>query len=238
MDSIDRKVVKKIFANFPPTHAIPRANEALALKGFTFEAPVLDVGCGDGRFAFLTYGSKVIDVGLDGKKKFTKRALKNHGYQSVVTAQITNMPFYGESFETVIANSVMEHVEKLDLALTEINRVLVRDGKFILTVPTPLVSKYLFWSKIFPGYTNFKKYLWQHRNYFGEKIWCEKLKKTGFKIEEVRKTNGKAAIKLADIFFPLFIFGPIKGADNYFWNKNIFGESSDGATLIIKASKK
>ena len=232
------EIVKKIFSQFPPSHAIPRANEALAIREFKFMSPVLDVGCGDGRFAALTFGKNIIDCGLDGSKRFVAMAKKSGAYQTVVVSEISNMPFFSSTFETVLANSVMEHVHELDLALEEIARILKKQGKFILTVPTPLVSKYLFWSKFIPGYAKFKEKLWHHYNYFGEKVWSKKLENKGFKVESIKKTNGKDAIRLSDIFFPIFPFGPIKNIEKYLRKRNVFEGRGDGATLVILAIKK
>lgn len=46
-----------------------------------------------------------------------------------------DMPFSEETFDMVIANHVLEHVNDADKALAEIRRVLKRDGHAILQTP-------------------------------------------------------------------------------------------------------
>lgn len=48
---------------------------------------------------------------------------------------IQNIPYDDESFDLVIANHVLEHVDDLEAALTQINRVLKPDGLAILQTP-------------------------------------------------------------------------------------------------------
>lgn len=233
----DQDLIEKFFSIFPVCHAIPRINEALVIKTIKLIPPVLDLGCGDGKFALLAFGKKEIDVGLDQDRKALEKAEKSGAYKKVVYANAEKMPFEKKIFYTVIANSVLEHVTNLDLVLREIHRVLNRGGILILTVPTPLVCHYLFFSKFIPFYAFFKRKIWRHINYFGERQWLRKLKNSGFKVESIRKTNSKNAILWADIFFPLTIFGPIKWVINFLEKRKIFGENKNGATLVITAKK-
>lgn len=48
---------------------------------------------------------------------------------------ITNIGFENNSFDLIICNHVLEHVEKVDKAIRELSRVLSKEGYAIITVP-------------------------------------------------------------------------------------------------------
>jgi predicted SAM-dependent methyltransferase len=52
-----------------------------------------------------------------------------------VYLNVENMPFSDESFDIIMANHILEHVENLDMALKEIYRILKKDGMAILISP-------------------------------------------------------------------------------------------------------
>lgn len=238
MKKEERQLIEAFFDEFSPVHALVRANEAMFLKRVKMRKPILDLGCGDGRFALLTYGEKYIDVGLDADPKEVRKAIKSKAYKSVVVARGAKMPFVKETFKTIISNSVLEHVDELDKVLKETVRILDKKGFFFITVPTPLISKYFFWSKFIPGWAGFKNKVWKHINFFGEEIWRSKLEKAGFRLVKIEKTNSKGAILWADILLPIFPLGPMKRFLPFLEKRRIFGTHKDGATLLICAEKK
>jgi len=97
---------------------------------------VLDVGCYDGQFI-----SQVIDVrhgdwivGLD----LTDEGLRAAAQRGVcpVRAQIeAGLPFVNESFTTVVAAEVIEHVFDTQAVLDECARVIAPGGWLALTTP-------------------------------------------------------------------------------------------------------
>jgi len=46
-----------------------------------------------------------------------------------------SLPFKDESFETIIANQVVEHIENFVQLMAELHRILKKDGKLIIHVP-------------------------------------------------------------------------------------------------------
>jgi len=238
MKKKEKKIVEKFFAYFPVCHAIPRANEALAMKTVKLTPPIVDLGCGDGKFALFTFGSRKIGVGLDRNKKEVAKAKETGAYRKTVVSDAAGMPFKDGSFGSVVSNSVLEHVANLDQVLGEVARILPKAGIFVLTVPTPLVSDYQFWAKFIPGYAEFKRRLWRHVNYFGKGQWQERLERAGFKVVSVRRTNSRSAISFADVFFPLMPIGPLKQLIPFLEKRRTFGFDQKGATLLIIAEKK
>lgn len=55
--------------------------------------------------------------------------------RETITADLTAIPFENDSFDWVIANHVLEHIEDEKKALSEIHRVLKPSGKALLMIP-------------------------------------------------------------------------------------------------------
>lgn len=126
----------------PPHRTIVRAIEAELMGALTLEPPVLDVGCGDGHFADVAY-EQVIDVGADLPGSGLTEAVARGAYRWVIPASGTNMPFADGSFGTVISNSVLEHIPRLDATLREISRVLAPGGRLAFTTPSQYFGEFL-----------------------------------------------------------------------------------------------
>lgn len=88
---------------------------------------ILDAGCGN-----MPYRRKFLHaseyVGID-YVKFPAFTAKD------MVGDITNLPFEKESFDIVLNNQVIEHVNDPKKVLNEINRVIVVGGTLILTAP-------------------------------------------------------------------------------------------------------
>lgn len=98
------------------------ADEVLRLSRKYIHGKVLDVGAGSGALIKRIPNSIGIDlVERPGIKK----------------ASITDLPFEDSSFDTIFAMEILEHLDDKDLkkGLSEVNRVLNKEGYFIVTVP-------------------------------------------------------------------------------------------------------
>jgi ubiquinone/menaquinone biosynthesis C-methylase UbiE len=105
----------------------------LNLKGYE---KVLDCGCGDGIFGSILKEKCEQIIGLDNclnNLKMSKRS--NRGYVSLVLGDVQNLPFKPGQFDRVLCTEVLEHLQNDVQALAEINRVLINDALFVLTVP-------------------------------------------------------------------------------------------------------
>jgi SAM-dependent methyltransferase len=111
------------------------AEAALMGQAGPFPLPLLDLGCGDGFFASLL-DHRGRFTGVDANLAPLLSARHTGAYSGLAAASATLLPFPGESFETVMANSVLEHVPDLESALHEISRVLRPRGRLVLTAPS------------------------------------------------------------------------------------------------------
>jgi len=114
----------------------------------------LDIGPSEG--SFLEYlreeniNFKAIDPDDQAIEYCQKRGFKDQ----VVKGGIHNIPFEHQSFTSVTALDVIEHVPNDNKSIKEINRVLVREGISIIYLPA---HKWL-WSKNDEFYHHIKRY--------------------------------------------------------------------------------
>lgn len=103
---------------------------------------VLDIGCGAGgkTIYYASQGVKSI-VGVEILEKYRKEAEElSIKYNlrdkfTFVCADASNTPFKDETFDTIIMNDAMEHVDEPELVLKECYRILKKDGKLYLNFP-------------------------------------------------------------------------------------------------------
>jgi ubiquinone/menaquinone biosynthesis C-methylase UbiE len=146
---------------------------------------LLDIGCGYGWFEIFAEKKgvkKIIGVERnDDDLKAAKNYIKNSKIDFKV-GDATRLPFKDNSFDTIVAWEVIEHIPggKEDQMFKEVNRVLKRDGVFYLS--TPYGS---FFSKFFdPTW-----WLIRHRHYSKRKL-IEFGKNNNFSIEEILIKGG------------------------------------------------
>ena len=89
----------------------------------------LDVGCGIGDM--LKFRSNTIGVDVN---PFNVEICIDRGLQAQVM-DVDLLPFTEGSFDSVLLDNVLEHIEFPDVLLQEIHRVLVDGGQLIIGVP-------------------------------------------------------------------------------------------------------
>src|SRR5262249_42070755 len=131
----------------PLAWAMPRAQEAVFLKRFALPSPVLDLGCGDGLFAWLS-GALEGAVGVELAPREARRAAARRVYRTVGTADAGRLPFAARTVGSVVSISTLEHIPELDRVLAEIARVLRPGGAFVCSMPGPAFGPALFWPRL------------------------------------------------------------------------------------------
>lgn len=127
------------YPQFPEKILHDKRREVMALRaGKYIHSKVLDVGCGTGLITQVLKG----DVwGLDISEWKLKRAKRHVPTAKFVVGDAEDMPFDGESFDCVVSTDILEHLERPDLAVRGIYRILKQGGVYIGTVP----SKHIVW---------------------------------------------------------------------------------------------
>ena len=96
---------------------------------------ILDVGCGYG------YGSKMLTkvgdmvVAIDISREALQYAKKCYRGPAYIQADAERLPFREEKFDCVVALELIEHVENGKNLLSEVYRVIKKDGLLILSTP-------------------------------------------------------------------------------------------------------
>ncbi len=178
--------------DLPYFRALLRAVEARLMQKLVLPPPVLDLGCGDGHFAQLTY-PEGLDLGMDPGRSPLVEARKRQVYRMLLQADGARMPFASATFGSAISNSVLEHIPALEAVLREVGRVLQPGALFAFTVPNPGYREELSiasWLHRIGFHSLGRRYqewfLWVTRTYnlFDRGGWANRLHAAGFEIIE------------------------------------------------------
>lgn len=95
----------------------------------------LDMGCGKGdHFQYIKSRNF---IGIDINKDLLNLAKQEYPNAQLTRADIFNLPFKDNSFDTIVSIYVLEHLANLPVVLREVNRVLRGGGgEFIIAIPT------------------------------------------------------------------------------------------------------
>jgi ubiquinone/menaquinone biosynthesis C-methylase UbiE len=149
---------------------------------------ILDVGCADGYLdTFLKKKGKVF--GADINKTELEIAKAVNPDVSYLTADINKLPFKSNYFDTVVCLEVLEHIENDNRAISELFRVLKKNGTLVISVPSsdfPISFDFInFILKRFNLHTNFGVWAYGHKRLYLEKEIRSKLEKNSFRIVEI-----------------------------------------------------
>lgn len=101
---------------------------------------VLSLGCGTGGelSVLLSKGANIYGVDPDEKAiEITKEKLINFNINTdnIVLGSSEKIPFNSNFFDFIICNTVLEHVNNVELSISEIVRTLKIDGKCLIITP-------------------------------------------------------------------------------------------------------
>ena len=254
--------IESLMNNFHVTSVMWRLVELKVYQNHDFEAPLLDLGCGEGAFASELF-AEPIDIGMDISKRDIRKAAQYDLYKHLTVASGTVLPFKNSQFNTILSNCVLEHIPDIDTVLSECNRVLDTGGFFYFTVPSVYFKEYLFYPRLFKALGLFKLSKFygkkvdehiKHYFYFSSETWEEKLRIHNFTLVECESFISPYAIRFMDLMnftkmlinINLMLFGkrsvfiPRRLVTSIFKGlilKEFNREVDKGAALFIKAQK-
>jgi SAM-dependent methyltransferase len=174
----------------PAFRALIRAIEhRLLMAQGELARPLLDIGCGDGHFAQVTF--RTADVGLDVSVPSLQAAKKRHVYTHLDAASAWNIPYRDGVFATVLANCAVEHMPKLDQVFSEVARVLKPPGRFVFSVPTDRLNQNLLiaqWLDRVSAHSAANRYrewfrrMQVHYHMYSPDEWQRRIESHGFKV--------------------------------------------------------
>lgn len=211
----------KYLKNAPLALAIERSIECEIMIRQEFSGPILDLGCGDGLFAFVLFNEK-IDVGIDPDPRELKRAKAYGMYKELIQCYGNNIPKDSGSFNTIFSNSVLEHIQELRPVLKEAHRLLASGGRFYVTIPSDMFDKYsilyqfLFFFRLNNLAEKYRKLfnnVWNHFNYHRKEDWGKIFADFGFEVVDFELYDSKVICIINDFLapfaFPSFIIKKI-----------------------------
>ncbi|MFH1367119.1 MAG: methyltransferase domain-containing protein [Patescibacteria group bacterium] len=149
---------------------------------------ILEIGCATGLISQIFCAENEV-CGLDLSDDLLAGA-KSRGLRTVKADLEEELPFKNDRFDLIIASEIIEHVIDTDKLLCEINRVLKKDGKLILSVPN-LRNFFSPWLLLFfdrpPVYS--ARYRSPHVRDFTYPLIKKALSNNGFKIMKKTGSN-------------------------------------------------
>ena len=178
--------------DLPYFRALLRSVEARFYEDLQLVEPVLDLGCGDGHFASSALAGRASMVGVDPWWSPLTKAIQRQVYRHAIQSIGAALPFPSETFNTVISNSVLEHVPNLDPVLLETARVMKHGGIFIFCSPSEYFLPFLSVSaslrrvklqRLGQSYEDFFNRISRHHHCDDPATWTKRLEQAGFKVE-------------------------------------------------------
>lgn len=144
---------------------------------------ILDIGCGDGtgllklkKEGWETYGVEISD--LAAKYAREKRGL------AVFTGTVEDAEFDAEFFDGIVLSHVVEHLYNPKSTLTEVNRILKKNGILIICLPNFSSVEAKIFEKYWIGWD-----LPRHLYHYTPITITSLLNKTGFNVLKIEYDN-------------------------------------------------
>jgi ubiquinone/menaquinone biosynthesis C-methylase UbiE len=107
---------------------------ALFSEWIGIDKTVLDLGGRDGTLTKYFCANNNVTIG-DIDKSALDYATKNYNLNTKITNLNESLPFEDNSFDVVVMAEVLEHLPYPKITLSEVNRILKPNGKFIGNLP-------------------------------------------------------------------------------------------------------
>jgi SAM-dependent methyltransferase len=138
---------QRYFPHTPTALCIKECARLSVMRRYPCPGPVLDVGCGDGMFARIAFDD--VEVwGIDIDAAEGRWAAASQAYTQLILGDVTRAALPQGFFATCVANCSLEHVPRLDLALSNISNALKPGGLAYLFVPSAEWASHLLSARI------------------------------------------------------------------------------------------
>src|SRR5271166_1368041 len=152
---------------------------------------VLDVGCGEGRFAAQLVKAGVEVVGIDVAAEPLRRARARHPELDLRQMSAEGAwPLQDASFDAVWAGEVIEHVADTAGWLSEARRVLRSGAVLLLSTPDHGRLRMLRWALVPRAFEAHFDPRADHLRFYRSRTLTELLEDFGFHDVEVRRAGG------------------------------------------------
>ncbi len=193
-DNVECPICEHHFRSFLPYGTVKRRDNVLCPSCLSLERHRLLWLFLKNRTDFFTANHKLLHIAPEQCFYRRFRALKNINSTTAdlespladVHMDIHTMPFEDQSYDIVLCNHVLEHVEDDAQAMREIYRVLKPGGWAIMQVPLDDTREKTYEDKSITSAEDREKHFWQkdHVRLFGLD-YPKRLEQAGFKVEAI-----------------------------------------------------
>jgi SAM-dependent methyltransferase len=185
---------QRLLRAVPMFRVIVRAAECRLFAEIDLPGPVLDIGCGDGTFAYA-FAPETTWYAIEPAIKPLTIAKDLHVYRSVFQSEGARLPFKDESFGSVVSNSTLEHIPDVEAVLRDMYRVLRPGGTFAVSFPSEMFYDYYAGTRLFTTlrlrplaalYRRWVKYTARVKHADPPDIWRRRLESLGLSIQSWR----------------------------------------------------
>ena len=223
----------------PLSLALWRTLEADGMKDIKLVHPVLDIGCGFGEFSGVFFDGTV-EVGIDINKKDLVRAGRKKKYKELIYADAKRLPFRDNSFNTIVSNSTLEHIDQADRVIKEVHRLLRKGGIFVFSVPTDEINNHLLGVRVLKRmHLNFlaRKYvdiyhrIFKHKLILPKNIWEQYVTNCGLKLISCKSVMSKSQL---EIFEKYLLFSLPTQITQKFFNRRVLFDNEIRVSYLYK----
>lgn len=169
---------------------------------------ILDIGCGTGEFLQKCKNKNWKTKGIEPSEIARKQAIENHNLD---VDESTDLSELNDEFDIITMWHVLEHVTELNSTISEIKRLLSKDGKAIIAVPNTNSFDCSYYKEYWAAYD-----LPIHLYHFSKDSIVRVFEKHGFSL---RKTNGMRF----DSFYVSMLSEEHKSGNKKFFKSVIIG---------------
>lgn len=152
---------------------------------------ILDLGAGTGavsKYLLKNYNRNKEIIAMDFCEEMLEQL--NEPQIKKCIASVDNIPFKDNSFDIIVSRQCLHYIENLEDVISEIKRVLKKDGIFILSQFVPLESDTKdYWKKMMSLRQPLRKV------FFSEIDWINKFESNGFIFELIERYTMRYSIK-------------------------------------------
>lgn len=155
----------------------------------SFNTVCVDVGCGGGYISkelYERFNCKVIS--FDSSEKAIKFAIDNNSFKdcNYFVSSASDIKLPDSVADVVLCIGVLEHIEDIDSALSEIYRILKHNGKFVIV--TSNYYSFIYIDRLIKQFMNKWKYGYQ-KNWKKSRL-LKKLLDNGFDVTKTSTIQG------------------------------------------------
>ncbi len=188
-----------------------KSRELELFRAAQIQAPVMEIGIGDGYFSSLLFGGRKqrLDFGADLAFEMLKRSRQYGHCDRYLVMDALEIPLPDNCLGTVIMNNLIHHLPDRDSALRELIRVLKPGGRLIFTDNTlswgSCTWEQLFLRKLCLGWLAdrvmaFKLKLFAQNLLIDEKYYENRSQALGFKVKETTGFVSRRSMYLSSLF--------------------------------------